>query len=85
MSKTIENTKIQALIYFVTVLIICFILWPLLDMFWCAVITHSEFSYNPSDYLIEPIIFSVLMTLFFYLPVMTRARKNGKKAKKSKK
>ena len=88
MSKTVEDPKKQAILYFIAVLIFSFILWPLLDLFWCAVITHSEFKYNPSDYIIEPIIFSVIATLFFFLPLVIRkknkdsATKPGKKSKK---
>ena len=85
MSKSIEDPKKQAIIYFVAVLIISFILWPLLDMFWCAIITHTEFKYNPSDYIIEPIVFSVVATLFFFLPLIVRKKNKDGSTKKSKK
>ena len=81
MSK-IDNPKIQAIIYFVTVLVISFILWPLLDFFWISVISHSDFNYNFSDYIIEPLIFTVIMTALFFIPLI---RKENKKTKKTKK
>ncbi len=81
MSKKGISLKAQALIYFFSVLIMSFILFPLLDMLWCAIITHTNFSYNPQDYILEPFIFSILITLFFYIPVITRKAKTEKKKK----
>ena len=75
MNDIANNPKKQAVIYFFAVLIISFILWPLLDMFWCAVFTHSDFSYKPQDYIIEPFFFALLMTFVLYLPLVKRAKK----------
>ena len=78
MSKKIENPALQALIYFAITLIISLILWPLLDLLICAVFTHSSFHYNFNDYVIEPLIFSVIFTLIFYIPPIFKARKKKK-------
>lgn len=41
------------------------ILWPLMDLFWCNVITHSDFSYNFGEYIGGPIIFAFVITIVF--------------------
>lgn len=78
MSKKIENPALQALIYFVAILIASLIIWPLLDLLICTVITHSEFHYTFNDYIIEPLIFSVIFTLIFYIPPIIKSRKKKK-------
>ena len=78
MSKKIENPALQALIYFVAILIASLIIWPLLDLLICGVFTHSEFHYAISDYIVEPLIFSVIFTLLFYVPPIVKAHKKKK-------
>ena len=78
MSKKIENPALQALIYFVAILIASIIIWPLLDLLICAVFTHSDFHYTFSDYIVEPLIFSVIFTLIFYIPPIIKSRKKKK-------
>jgi uncharacterized membrane protein len=84
MSKKIENVKTQAIIYFVSVFIASLVLFPLLDLFWTNVITHSEFQYNANEYIIQPLIFSVIITLVLYVPLVTRHNKNAKETAKKK-
>ena len=90
MSKKIENPTTQAVIYFVAVFIISLILWPLLDSFWSGVITHTEFAYNPKEYIVEPLVFAFIMTLIFYVPIIVKHNKvlkasNKDQTKKAKK
>ena len=82
MSKKIENPSMQAVIYFVAVLILSLILWPLLDLFWCSVLIHTEFHYDPKDYIIEPLVFAVFMTAVFYIPQIVKYNKSKKKPAK---
>jgi len=42
------------------------IIWPLMDLFWAAVITHTNFVYTVKDYVLEPLAFAVLLTLVFF-------------------
>ena len=79
MDKKNENPKTQAVIFFFTTAVISFILWPLLDLFWRTVITHSPFNYTFQDYILEPLIFTAVITLVFYVPPIIKARKSSKK------
>ena len=86
MSKAIDNPKIQTLIFFATILILSLILWPLLDFLSCLIFTRSAFAYSVRDHVLEPILFSALMTLiFFIIPNLrkTRATKKAQTTKKS--
>ena len=42
------------------------VIWPLMDLFWAGVITHTEFHYTVKDYIIEPLAFAVLLTPVFF-------------------
>lgn len=85
MSKAIDNPKIQTLIFFATILILSLILWPLLDFLSCLIFTHSAFAYSVKDHLLEPVLFSALMTLVFFIVPNFRKARATKKAKTNKK
>ena len=55
------------------------IVWPLLDMFFCAVFTHSEFKYSVSDHIIEPIIFGIIGGIIFWSFDRYSVKKSEKK------
>ena len=79
MSKTINNLAIQALVFFILTIIISLILWPLLDLLLCAFLTHSDFHYSFNNHILEPLIFSTIFTLVFYVPPIFKSRKSPKK------
>lgn len=85
MSKTIDNPIIQTLIFFATILILSLILWPLLDFLSSLIFTHSAFAYSIKDHLLEPVLFSALMTLVFFIIPTARKARAAKKAKTNKK
>ena len=85
MSKAIDNPKIQTLIFFVTILVLSLILWPLLDFLSSLIFTHSAFAYSVKDPLLEPLLFSALMTLVFFIIPTVRKARAVKKAKTNKK
>lgn len=83
MSKAIDNPKIQTLIFFVTILVLSLILWPLLDFLSCLIFTHSNFAYSAKDHLLEPVLFSALMTLvFFIIPTVRKSPRRQKSQNK---
>ncbi|MBR5669909.1 hypothetical protein IKX12_02405 [Candidatus Saccharibacteria bacterium] len=85
MSKTIDNPKIQTLIFFVTILVFSLILWPLIDLLSSLIFTRSGFAYSVKDHVLEPILFSALMTLVFFIIPNFRKARAAKKATTNKK
>ena len=74
--KKIESTSVQYLIIqIVGIAVAGMIIWPLFDMFWCAVISHTEFVYTVSEYVLEPIVFGCIAGTVFWVIERKRARK----------
>ena len=75
--KKIENTSFLYLIIEIFTLIIAgIIIWPLFDIFWCNVITHSEFHYSVFEHIVGPIIFGIIAGIIFWLfNVMSKKNK----------
>lgn len=69
MNKLKKNKILYIIIFCLTVGIMGFIIYPLLDYMICKFITHSKFVYTIHDYIIRPLefgmIFSVLYCLLF--------------------
>ena len=74
--KKIESTSFQYLILqIVAISVAGMVLWPLLDLFWCAVLSHTQFVYSIPDHLVEPIVFGgIVGTVFWVL----EKKKNSK-------
>ena len=66
MAKKIQNKYLQIFLFWLAAAIFAMIIWPLMDLFWAAVITHTEFVYTIKDYILEPLAFAVLLTLVFF-------------------
>ena len=66
MAKKNENTGVQAVCFCVATAIAGMILWPILDIIWCKAFTHSEFVYTVKEYVVQPAIFAVIITLVFF-------------------
>lgn len=74
--KKIESTSVQYLILqSVAIAVAGMIIWPLFDLFWCGVITHSEFVYSVTEHIIEPIVFGCIMGLVFWVIDKKKAKK----------
>ena len=74
--KKIESTSAEYLILqIVAIAIAGMVIWPLLDLFWCAVITHSAFVYSVADHIVEPIIFGCICGLVFWIIERKKAKK----------
>lgn len=80
----IKSSFIMALATFVAAVI----LWPLFDLFWHSIITHSEFVYTLKDYLLEPALFAVIfgiITYIFWKPETKLEKKSKAESKSTKK
>ena len=87
LDKIRKNRIKSALITALTTFIAAAILWPLFDLLWRAIITHSEFTYTLKDYVLEPAIFAVIfgiVTYIFWKPE-TKLEKKAKSEEKSQK
>ena len=74
--KRIEKTSVKYLIIqAVVTTIVAMIIWPLMDLFICKVISHSEFKYTVSDHVVEPIIFGIVLSLAMWLLDRRAAKK----------
>ena len=74
--KKNESTSIDYLILLIVVIAVMgMIIWPLLDLFWCAIITHTKFVYSIAEHLIEPIIFGCIMGTVFWMLEKKKAKK----------
>lgn len=66
MKKITSNKFAKIIIFWALAAVFAMILWPLLDLLWATVITHSDFNYTVQDYIIEPLAFAALLTLVFF-------------------
>ncbi|MBR5046491.1 hypothetical protein IKX73_02590 [Candidatus Saccharibacteria bacterium] len=79
--KKIETTSIKYLIFqSLAIAIAGIIIWPLLDLFICNVITHTEFVYSVTDHIIEPIVFGCILGIVLWA---VERKANSKKEKKN--
>lgn len=70
------NTSAQYLIISIVAIAVAgIILWPLFDLFWCAVITHTEFTYSPVDYIVWPTVFAVIVGTVFWVVEKMKVKK----------
>ena len=77
MSKKIENPLAAAGAFFIISAIAAMVIWPLMDLFWCNIIDHSNFEYSVGEYIVGPLIFAAVFTLIFNWKALF-----GKKKKK---
>ena len=66
MAKKIQNKFLQIFLFWLSAAVIAMIIWPLMDLFWATVITHTNFVYTIKDYILEPLAFAALLTLVFF-------------------
>ncbi len=67
MLEKIRKNRLQSsIIMAVATYIAAAIIWPLFDLFWAKVITHTEFAYSAKSYLLEPIILAVVFGVISY-------------------
>lgn len=63
----IEKGSVPSLlIQIVAFIVAAIIIWPLMDMFICAIFTHSDFVYSVQAHIIEPIIFGIIAGIVFW-------------------
>ena len=66
--KKIKRGSFAELVIFVLAISLGgIIIWPLLDLLFSAVFTHSDFVYSVQDYVVEPIIFGCIAGLVFWI------------------
>ena len=81
LDKIRKNRITSSIILAVSAFIAAMIIWPLFDLFWAKVITHSDFAYAIIDYVIEPAIFGVIIGIISFITWKPET-KIEKKAKK---
>ena len=75
----IEKGSIKALIiYMVAIAVGGIIIWPILDIIFAAVFTHSEFTYSVKEHIIEPIIFGCIAGVVFWVFDRIKISRNRK-------
>ena len=79
MSKTISNPFLQFVAYFISCAIAGMIIWPLFDWIICLVFTHSDFSYSVNEYIVQPILFAVVIAIVFTVFDVVGKKKKTKK------
>ena len=63
----IERGSIKALvIWVVTFAAVAVILWPILDLLYSAIITHSEFTYSIEEHVVKPVAFGCVGAVVFW-------------------
>ena len=67
MGKIEKGSVKYLLIEMASISVAGIILWPLLDIAYHGIITHSPFSYSVVEHVVEPIIFGCIMGLVFWL------------------
>lgn len=81
LNKIRKNRILSSIIMAVAALIAAMIIWPLFDLLWAKVISHSDFVYTLKDYVIEPAIFAVIFGIisFAIWKPETKLEKQSKK------
>ena len=51
----------------ITNIVVALIIWPLLDLFWCNVVTYSPFSYSVENHIIWPIIIMAIVSIVEFI------------------
>ena len=67
MSKIDKGSIKYLILEIVSISIAGIILWPLLDLIYHNVITHSPFTYSVFEHIVEPILFGCIMGTVFWL------------------
>ena len=85
LDKIRKNRVKSSILTAVATYIAAIIIWPLLDLLWAKVITHSEFEYTVQSYILDPIIFALIFGLitFFVWKPETKLEKKSKSEKKA--
>ncbi len=65
--KQIEKGSISALVIHVIVFgIIAIIVWPILDLLYDVIFTHSGFVYSVEEHVVKPMIFGCIAGIVFW-------------------
>lgn len=76
--KKIDHASVTYLIIqTMAIIVAAMIIWPLLDMIWCAVIERKEFVYTVRDFIVEPIIFGIIVGVVFWLFERRKIKREG--------
>ena len=66
LEKIRKNRIKSSIIIAIAAFVAAMIIWPLFDLFWAKVITHSDFVYTIKEYILEPAIFALIFGLITY-------------------
>lgn len=67
-------------IQFIAIFIAAVVLWPIFDIIYNAVFTHSAFVYTAHQYILQPLIFAIIFAIISYLIDLIRFKiKQSKK------
>lgn len=67
MNKLKKNKILYIIVFGLTVGIMGFIIYPLLDYLTCQFITHTKFVYTIQDYIIRPLEFGMIFSGIYCL------------------
>ena len=66
-----DNKMINFILNFCAMALIAMIVWPFLDLVWCAVFQET-FSYSFRSHIFPPLVFALIITM---IPVLSQRRK----------
>ena len=66
MSKIEKGSIVSLIIQMVACAIVAMIIWPLLDLLYDAIFTHSGFAYSVEEHLAKPMIFGCIAGVVFW-------------------
>ena len=81
LDKVRKNRILSSIIMAIAAFIAAMIIWPLFDLLWAKIISHSDFAYTLKDYVIEPAIFGVIFGIISFIiwKPETKLEKQSKK------
>lgn len=78
MGKIEKGSFVELVVLIVSISIAGIIIWPILDILFDAVFTHSGFVYSVQDHVVEPIVFGCIVGLVFWTIDVIAVKKKKK-------
>ena len=73
-----KNRILSSILIALATFVAAMIIWPLFDLFWAKIITHSDFIYTAKEYVLEPAIFALIFGLIAYFVWKPKTRFESK-------
>jgi len=82
LSKIRKNRIKSSIAITIVTFIAAAIIWPLLDLLWSSIISHSNFEYTLKAYILEPVIFAIIFGIIAYFTWKPETKFEKKTSKK---